>query len=61
LLRTSTEREVNAALDLKRQLLLERVLAVYLKTKAGQSVNNASMLLIDSSTMPNGILPNLFS
>ncbi len=51
LLRTSSEREVHAALDLKRQLLLERVLAEYLKTRLDQGVNNASMLLIDSSTM----------
>jgi penicillin-binding protein 1C len=51
LLRTSQEREIHATLDLPRQLLLERLLAEYLKTRATQGVNNASMLLLDSSTM----------
>ncbi|MEN9866880.1 MAG: hypothetical protein RL748_2470 [Pseudomonadota bacterium] len=51
LLRASFAREVHATLDLKRQQVLERVLAEYLKSRTDTGLNNASMLLVDSSTM----------
>ncbi|CAN5333362.1 penicillin-binding protein 1C [soil metagenome] len=51
LLRTAEGRELRSSIDLKTQMLVERVLAEYVKSRSDQGISNASALLIDSSTM----------
>ena len=51
LLRANSRRNVRASLDLKQQMLLERVMSEYLKSRAQDGINNASALLVDAATM----------
>jgi penicillin-binding protein 1C len=51
LLRSSSAREVHSSIDLKVQQLTERVLADYVKSQSGRGIENASALLLDTSTM----------
>lgn len=47
----SDQIRIQTSLDMRRQLLLERVLSNYLKTQADKGLQNASALLLDSATM----------
>lgn len=51
LLRLSPQRQVRASLDLKVQSVLERVLGEYVKSRSGQGLDNASVVLVDVSSM----------
>lgn len=50
-LRNETGYVVNSSLDLSMQQTLERVLTKYVKSRQDVGINNASALLIDSTTM----------
>jgi penicillin-binding protein 1C len=51
LLRQNNDRVVTASIDLATQAVLERVLQAYVKSRVDSGINNASALLVDSSTM----------
>ena len=51
LLRANDQREVKSSIDLRQQQLLERVLSIYVKSRAEQGISNASALLLDTNTM----------
>ncbi|WP_306602856.1 penicillin-binding protein 1C [Azonexus sp.] len=51
LLRQTAEREIVAAVNLKMQSVIERVLREYLKSRADVGIDNASAVLVDTSTM----------
>jgi penicillin-binding protein 1C len=51
LLRQSGEREVRSSLELKMQTVVERVVGEYLKSRADKGLDNASAVLVDTSTM----------
>ncbi|MES2297593.1 MAG: penicillin-binding protein 1C [Pseudomonadota bacterium] len=51
LLRANGERELHSSLDLRLQLLVERVLGEYVKSRADHGIHNAAALLVDTSTM----------
>ncbi|MBC7619073.1 MAG: penicillin-binding protein 1C [Candidatus Saccharibacteria bacterium] len=51
LLRQSGERELGASVDLPTQMVLERVLGEYVKSRVDVGINNACALLVDASTM----------
>gem|GEM_PF-3492603 len=51
LLRGGAGSELHATLDIKMQVLLERVLADYVKSRSSAGIGNASALLVDASSM----------
>ncbi|MDD5058368.1 MAG: penicillin-binding protein 1C [Sideroxydans sp.] len=51
LLRSSTAREINSSINLPVQSVVERVLGEYVKSRASAGINNASAILVDTSTM----------
>ena len=51
LLRESNKRVVNSSIELSVQSVLERVLSEYVKSRASAGINNASAILVDTSTM----------
>lgn len=51
LLRQTTEREVRGSIELKIQTVFERVISEYLKSRADKGLDNASAVLVDTSTM----------
>jgi len=51
LLRVSVDRVVNSSIDLAVQSALERVLSEYVKARASVGINNASAILVDTTTM----------
>jgi penicillin-binding protein 1C len=51
LLRQTAEREIVAAVDLKMQSVIERVLREYLKSRADVGIDNAAAVLVDTATM----------
>lgn len=51
LLRRTTLREVRGSLDLRMQAVFERVVGEYLKSRADKGIDNASAVLVDTSSM----------
>jgi penicillin-binding protein 1C len=51
LLRQSGERELVASVDLPTQMVLERVLGEYVKSRIDVGINNACALLVDTSNL----------
>lgn len=51
LLHESNGRVVTSSIELPIQSVLERILGEYVKSRAGSGINNASAILVDTSTM----------